>query len=88
MIPNTFADWFRLAAHPATVRRAILTALIVGCILVAINHGPAIVAGEITRARLIQMGLTVFVPYLVSTISSVSARRELTATPTGKTQPD
>ena len=69
--------WLQQAAHPATVRRACMTALIVGTLLIAINHGPAILAGEMTRARLLQMLLTVFVPYTVSTVSSVSTRREL-----------
>ena len=70
-------DWLRLAAHPATVRRALITALIVGTVLVAINHGQAIVAGTLTRARWLQMCLTVLVPYVVSTVSSVATRREL-----------
>ena len=72
-------DWFRLAAHPATVRRAFITAIIVGTILIAINHGPAILSGQVTHARIFQMCLTVLVPYTVSTVSSVSTRRELRA---------
>ena len=70
-------DWFQLAAHPATVRRALITAVIVGIVLIAINHGAAIVSGEVTRGRILQMCLTVLVPYIVSTVSSVSTRREL-----------
>ena len=71
------ASWLGLACHPATVRRAFLTALVVGSILIAINHGAAILNGEFTRVRLIQAVLTVLVPYAVSTVSSVSTRREL-----------
>lgn len=70
-------SWLRLARHPATVKRALLTALIVGFILIAINNGPAILSGQLTRTRIIQMCLTVLVPYIVSTVSSVSTRREL-----------
>ncbi|HXF09579.1 MAG TPA: nitrate/nitrite transporter NrtS, partial [Desulfuromonadaceae bacterium] len=66
-------------AHPATVKRAFITAIIVGFILIAINEGPAIVSGHLTRTQIIQMCLTVFVPYTVSTVSSVSTRRELAA---------
>jgi hypothetical protein len=66
-----------MAAHPATVRRAFITALVVGVILIAINHGAAIVAGEVTSGRILQMCLTVLVPYTVSTVSSVATRREL-----------
>jgi hypothetical protein len=69
--------WLRLAAHPATVRRAFITALIVGSVLIVINHGPAILAGQLTRQEIVQMCLTVLVPYAVSTVSSVSTRREL-----------
>lgn len=69
--------WLELAGHPATVRRALMTVLIVGVVLIAINHGPAIVAGEITKARLFQMALTLLVPYTVSTVSSVATRREM-----------
>ena len=71
------AAWLRLAAHPATVRRAFITAVIVGAVLIAINHGPAILAGQLTRREIIQMCLTVLVPYAVSTVSSVSTRQEL-----------
>ena len=69
--------WLQLAAHPATVRRALVTTLIVGVVLIAINHGAALLSGEFTRGRLAQMLLTLLVPYVVSTASSVSTRREL-----------
>jgi len=78
-IPAPVIAWLRLAAHPATVRRAFLTALIVGFVLIAINHGPAILCGQLTRECWIQMGLTVLVPYIVSTVSSVATRCELGA---------
>lgn len=70
-------EWLRLAAHPATVRRACCTALVVGVILVAINHGTAIVTGGMDPTRTVQAALTVLVPYLVSTVSSVQTRKEL-----------
>lgn len=71
-------EWIRLASHPATVRRAFFTSLIVGAVLIGINHGPAVLRGELTRSRVLQMALTVLVPYTVSTVSSVATRRELT----------
>ncbi len=81
VMPDTslspLAAWLRLASHPRTVRRAAITALIVGSVLIAINHGPAIVRGQLSAFRGIQMGLTVLVPYIVSTVSSVATRREL-----------
>ena len=63
--------------HPSTVRRARQTALIVGTVLLVINHGPAILAGELTGGRVLQILLTFLVPYTVSTISSVSTRHEI-----------
>jgi hypothetical protein len=74
---ETLLSWLKLAAHPATVRRALWTAAVVGTVLIGINHGAAILAGELTRARLVQICLTVLVPYVVSTVSSVATRREL-----------
>ena len=69
--------WVRQAAAWPVVRRALGFALVVGAILIAINHGQAIVRGELDRGRLLQMGLTLLVPYFVSTLSSVMAIREL-----------
>jgi hypothetical protein len=54
----------------------LITAVIVGFVLIAINHGSAIISGQITRARVFQMCLTVLVPYVVSTASSVATRNE------------
>ena len=76
-VPLTLGSWLRLAAHPATVRRALITAVLVGFVLVAINHGDAIVSGQMTVSRVIRAVLTVIVPYIVSTVSSVSTRHEL-----------
>jgi hypothetical protein len=70
-------NWLRLAVHPATVRRAQLTSLVVGTILGVINHGPALLAGQVKSEQLFQIFLTFLVPYTVSTISSVATRREL-----------
>ena len=58
------------------VRRALGFAAVVGSILIGINHGDALLAGELSPGRLLRMGLTVVVPYAVSTLSSVMALRE------------
>jgi hypothetical protein len=50
--------------------------LIVGSILVVINHGDAIVHGDVDAGRLLRIALTMGVPYCVSTYSSVSALRD------------
>ena len=59
------------------VLRALKYALVVGAILIAINHADALLEGEVDGTRLLKMALTVLVPYLVSTLSSVGAIREM-----------
>jgi hypothetical protein len=66
-------NWMQLATQWPVVRRALWCALVVGAVLIAINHGDAIRVGEITQGRFVQIGLTLLVPYCVSTYSSVSA---------------
>lgn len=68
--------WLDIATSARVVRRALLYAVVVGFILIAINHGDAILRGDLAAARLAKMALTVVVPYLVSTFSSVGALRE------------
>ena len=67
------SDWMRLAASGQVVRRALKYAVVVGSILIAINHGEALLRGDVESGRLLRMGLTVMVPYVVSTLSSVGA---------------
>jgi len=62
-----------IAIEPDVVKRALLYAIVVGTILIIINHIDAILSGDVDARRLLKMGLTVIVPYLVSTLSSVGA---------------
>lgn len=73
-------EWLRIALEPAVVRRAVRIALVVGALLILINHGDALMHGAVSPLRLGQMALTVLVPYCVSTVSSVSALREFRRT--------
>ena len=66
-------EWIRLATSRPVVLRALMYAVVVGAILIAINHADAILAGNVSPGRLWKMGLTVLVPYMVSTLSSVGA---------------
>lgn len=66
-----------LALQRSVVRRACKYAVIVGAVLIAINHGDAILRGDLPSARWLRMGLTVLVPCVVSTLSSVGATRDL-----------
>lgn len=67
----------RLAAQPSVVKRALKYAVIVGAVLITINHGDAILRGDLPPGRWLRMGLTMLVPYVVSTLSSVGAMKEL-----------
>jgi hypothetical protein len=66
----------RVALQSSVVRRALKYAVVVGVILIAINHGDAILRGDLTSGRVFKMALTLVVPYVVSTLSSVGALRE------------
>ncbi len=63
----------QVARRPSVVKRALKYAVVVGSILIAINHGGAILAGDVEWNRLARMALTTMVPYCVSTLSSVDA---------------
>ena len=63
----------QLALQPAVVRRGLTYSVVVGSVLIAINHGDALLKGDVDKARIAKMVLTAVVPYLVSTFSSVGA---------------
>jgi len=69
------SEWLRIAVEPSVVRRALRTMLVVGTILVAINHGDALLQGRLDGERVFKICLTLLVPYGVSTTSSVAALR-------------
>lgn len=70
-------EWLRLAASPQVRNRALRYVVVVGSILITINHGDAILRGDLPPDRLLRMGLTLLVPYLVSTFSSVGAMMQM-----------
>ncbi|HZA22312.1 MAG TPA: nitrate/nitrite transporter NrtS, partial [Dehalococcoidia bacterium] len=63
--------WFQ----QATVRRAVIVAMIVGPVLTLINQYDAIASGSFGARFFFKMGLTFLVPYSVSSYSSVMALR-------------
>ena len=69
-------DSLAVAMSGPVVRRGLKFAVIVGTVLVCINHGDAILRGEMTATRWLKAGLTVLVPYCVSVLSSVLAIRQ------------
>ena len=66
-------EWLNIALAPATVRRSLRVAMVVGSILVAINYGDRIVAGSLESREFAKIALTYCVPYCVATYAAVSA---------------
>ncbi len=62
-----------MATANGALKRSLLTALIVGTILTAINQGDVILAEE--APHLVKVGLNYLVPYCVATYGAVSAKR-------------
>lgn len=57
------------------VRRSTRIAIVVGTVLVLINHGDALHSGDVSLARIGRMLLTYCVPYVVATYAAVQALR-------------
>jgi hypothetical protein len=74
---NSISEWISLALRPAVVKRAARTAAVVSVLLIAINHGDKILSRHITRYGVLQICLTIAVPYLVSTTSSVATLKAM-----------
>jgi hypothetical protein len=70
------------------VRRALILAVIVGSLLIGINHGSCLVSGHFSSSCLVQSALTFLVPYFVSTVSSVLAMSDTTSTQQDESQED
>ena len=58
------------------LRRAALTALVVGTILTLINQGPAIFDGDIHDSLAWKIPLTYCVPFLVATYGALSSSKK------------
>jgi hypothetical protein len=72
---DTRPSFLSVAVRNDVVRRALGYAVLVGTILIAINYGDVILAGEVSPRDLLKMLVTICVPYCVSTASSVGAIR-------------
>lgn len=70
-------DWIRLAVSPATILRGLKFSFLVGPIYIVINHGDAIIVGDIDATRVLKMTLTMLVPFCVSICSSILTVRHL-----------
>lgn len=68
--------FLRIAFSRQVLPRAVRVALIVGTILALINHGDKLITFSLVSMDVLKVVLTYFVPYSVSTWSSVNAIRE------------
>jgi hypothetical protein len=69
--------FWSLVTRRDVAARALKTSVLVGFILIIINHGDELIRGEVDFIRLLKMLLTFAVPYCVSTYASVSTLRNL-----------
>ncbi|ASC59011.1 TPA: nitrate/nitrite transporter NrtS [Vibrio vulnificus] len=70
---TTLSDFISAAKTPSILKRSIKVAAIVGTVLMMINHGDALFAGQVESERVLKILLTYMVPFCVSTQASVSA---------------
>ena len=70
---DSSSSWLQTATQHSVVARSIRVALIVGTILVAINHGDVLLGGGADAVLIWKIPLTYLVPYSVSTYAAVDA---------------
>ncbi|MBT8083850.1 MAG: nitrate/nitrite transporter NrtS [Woeseia sp.] len=70
---TTSSSWLKVATRYSVVVRSMRVSLIVGTILVGINHGDVLLGGGATTVAVWKIPLTYFVPYAVSTYAAVDA---------------
>jgi hypothetical protein len=68
-------SYFQSLGDRELVPTALRVALLVGSLLFTLNHGWAIIQGQMTRERWISGGLTYIVPYLVNIHGQHVSRR-------------
>ena len=71
-------EWFALALQSSVRNRALRMAALIGSLLALINHGDAILSGQLSSAAALRIALTYLVPYCVSTYASVQTIRHMT----------
>jgi hypothetical protein len=71
---KAITDYFRALRSPEFAPTGIKVALVVGTVLLTINHGAAIAGGRMTGDRWWAGLLTYLIPYLVNVHGQYSAR--------------
>ncbi len=69
-------NWLSMAFEASILKRSLIVTLLVGTVLMMINHGDAIISGSVTSTHIFKIVLTYIVPFLVSTYSSVESKRK------------
>jgi hypothetical protein len=72
----TLKQKLEVAFSPTIMKRSLKVSIIVGTLLMLINHGDALFNGELDLIRMLKILLTYTVPYLVSTQAGVAATLE------------
>lgn len=72
------AEALALFPRGVTVRTAWKVAVVVGTVLSAVNQGAVITGGDATAATWARVGVNYVVPFLVSSVGFLSARRRRT----------
>ena len=70
MINKMNQPWYKTITNKSLIKRASVYAVVVGALLVSINHGNAILDNALNYTRVVQIILTIMVPFLVSITSS------------------
>ncbi|WP_084659990.1 nitrate/nitrite transporter NrtS [Vibrio sonorensis] len=73
---NSYIRSFISNLSISIAKRSLKVALVVGTILMFINHGDAILAAELDATRISKILLTYMVPFCVSTFAGVTAKME------------
>ncbi len=82
--PAACKRWVHAALSPAVARRSTKVSLLVGTLLVSINHGDLLLSGNVSSALFWKIPMTFCVPYAVSTYAAVDALRASGGDATGK----
>ncbi len=68
-------DALRICLRREHLRSTVPIALVIGTVLMAINQLDLIVAGDATTATWIKVGVTYFVPFIVSNLGLLAGKR-------------
>ena len=70
---NSIEQYLSLAFAPSIVKRGLMFSVVVGSILVLINHGDRLNPEDLETIPIYKVSLTYLVPYIVSSLSSIQA---------------